>query len=312
MSIKTTLTKYGTKGLMFYRRNESAIWAIAGSGMTIAGVVGVGWASTTLTDILDEHEEKIQWAKENLEGKVLNNTIVKIYGQTCIKLTRHYGLWVAMTLLGILAHDHGRVLEHEKALMYALTADRATAAYDKLCSRIEEREGKEKLEQYLNDTTTEEVAYTETDEDGVEEVKHEIKKLQGKDGRIMAALDRVFRLGTTAQFDDINLWNNVPFLQNKEDWYNNMLPILETVTMDQVYRDIGFPITKASKIWCWEIDPDDPLNKKRKISFGISEPISPEELPSGLSQKERAAMYEIYLHFSGLTNIMESEIVDDY
>ena len=312
MSIKTTLTKYGTKGLMFYRRNESAIWAIAGSGMTIAGVVGVGWASTTLTDILDEHEERIQWAKENLEGKVLNNTIVKIYGQTCIKLTRHYGLWVAMTLLGILAHDHGRVLEHEKALMYALTADRATAAYDNLCSRIEEREGKEKLEQYLNDTTNEEVAYTETDEDGVEEVKHEIKKLQGKDGRIMAALDRVFRLGTTAQFDDINLWNNVPFLQNKEDWYNNMLPILETVTMDQVYRDIGFPITKASKIWCWEIDPDDPLNKKRKISFGISEPISPEELPSGLSQKERAAMYEIYLHFSGLTNIMESEIVDDY
>lgn len=145
MSIKTTLTKYGTKGLMFYRRNESAIWAIAGSGMTIAGVVGVGWASTTLTDILDEHEERIQWAKENLEGKVLNNTIVKIYGQTCIKLTRHYGLWVAMTLLGILAHDHGRVLEHEKALMYALTADRATAAYDKLCSRIEEREGKESL-----------------------------------------------------------------------------------------------------------------------------------------------------------------------
>lgn len=237
-----------------------------------AGVVGVV-VSTVLAckatlkadDVLKDAGEKVKAIddKKDISEKDAKKEKVAVYARTSLKLVKLYSVPAAIGAASIASiitsHSISRRRYSAMAAAYA-TVDKGFKAYRK---NVVERFGDEVDRQLKYGIKPTEVKEKVTDEDG-------------KTKTVKKTIDVVEDLPSDYArfFDESNpYWQkdaefNKMFLRAQQSFFNDKLKVEKRVFLNDVYKALGFPTTKAGQVVGWVYDPER-SDIDNYIDFGI-------------------------------------------
>lgn len=237
-----------------------------------AGVVGVV-VSTVLAckatlkadDVLKDAGEKVKAIddKKDISEKDAKKEKVAVYARTSLKLVKLYSVPAAIGAASIASiitsHSISRRRYSAMAAAYA-TVDKGFKAYRK---NVVERFGDEVDRQLKYGIKPTEVKEKVTDEDG-------------KTKTVKKTIDVVEDLPSDYArfFDESNpYWQkdaefNKMFLRAQQSFFNDKLRVEKRVFLNDVYKALGFPTTKAGQVVGWVFDPER-SDIDNYIDFGI-------------------------------------------
>lgn len=271
-NIKNVITrKLGKTGLMI-RKHSPEILMAAGVAGTITATVMACKATLNVGDILDEHDEemyKVKTATEESEENVKKATAI-VYTKTAVAFAKNYGpaaLVGGVSLTCILASNN--ILRKRNVALAAAYAgiDKAFKDYR---SRVVERFG-EKLDQELRyNIKSIEVEETVVDENGEE--KTVTNTVEVVDPNAFSPYAVIFD-------DGCNGWTKDPeenkfFLLQQQNYANEKLKSQGYLFLNDVYKALGVPVTKAGQAVGWIYDEKNPIGDNY-IDFGILDVNSP-------------------------------------
>lgn len=271
-NIKNVITrKLGKTGLII-RKHSPEILMAAGVAGTITATVMACKATLNVEDILDEHDEemyKVKTAAEESEENVKKATAI-VYTKTAVAFAKNYGpaaLVGGVSLTCILASNN--ILRKRNVALAAAYAgiDKAFKDYR---SRVVEKFG-EKLDQELRyNIKSIEVEETVVDENGEEKtVTNTVEVVDPNSFSPYAVI-----------FDDgCNGWTKDPeenkfFLLQQQNYANEKLKSQGYLFLNDVYKALGVPVTKAGQAVGWIYDEKNPIGDNY-IDFGILDVNSP-------------------------------------
>lgn len=196
-------------------------------------------------------EEEIIYSKEDAK-----KDLVIIYTQTGIKLIKLYGpaILVGVASITSLLASNNIMRKRGAALMAAYTTlDTGFKEYRK---RVADRFGDD-VEREIRYNTQQR---TIVDENGEEQTVEVAEKVS--DGLYMVAFDE--NAGTWEPSPDINMCA----LRARQNWANDRLRARGYIFLNEIYEDLGLPMTKAGQVVGWIFDPKDP---DCYVDFGIHE-----------------------------------------
>lgn len=225
-------------------------------------------ATIKANDILQDTNKELEKNKEDdknpsIATKDVKKERVAIYARTSLKLAKLYSLPIAIgtaSIAGIIASNNiSRKRYGAMAAAYA-TVDRGFKAYRK---NVIDRFGEEVDHQLRYNITPTEVKEKVTDEDGkTKTVKNKINVVK-EDPSDYA---RFFDEGNPYWQKDADI--NKMFLRAQQSFFNDKLKVEKRVFLNDVYKALGFPTTKAGQVVGWIYDPDrDDIDNY--IDFGI-------------------------------------------
>lgn len=271
-NIKNLITrKFGKTGLMIKKHSPEILMA-AGVAGTITATVMACKATLNVEDILDEHDEemhKVKTATEESEENVKKATAI-VYTKTAVALTKNYAPAVivsGLSLTCILASNN--ILRKRNVALAAAYAgiDKAFKDYR---SRVVERFG-EKLDQELRyNIKSVEVEETVIDENGEE--KTVTNTVEVVDPNAFSPYAVIYD-------DGCNGWTKDPeenkfFLLQQQNYANEKLKSQGYLFLNDVYKALGIPVTKAGQCVGWIYDEKNPIGDNY-IDFGILDVNSP-------------------------------------
>lgn len=239
------------------KKHSPAMLLVAGIAGVVAGTVMACKASTKVNDILEESKEKLDTIKNNKEisEKAAKKEITVAYAQTGLKVAKLYGPSLAVGGLSIAS-----ILASYKILNgrnVALTA--AYAAVDKgfkdYRKNVKDRFG-DKVDHELKHNIKQEIVKTiEIDENGNE--KQDEKTVD------VAYLDQYSEFAKF--FDETSsAWvrdaeQNLLFLRMQQNYANDKLKAQGYLYLNDVYKMLGIPTTKAGHVVGWIYDEKNPV-----------------------------------------------------
>lgn len=271
-NIKNLITrKLGKTGLMIKKHSPEILMA-AGVAGTITATVMACKATLNVEDILDAHDEemhKVKTASEESEENVKKATVI-VYTKTAVAFTKNYGpaaLVGGVSLTCILASNN--ILRKRNVALAAAYAgiDKAFKDYR---SRVVERFG-EKLDQELRyNIKSIEVEETVVDENGEE--KTVTNTVEVVDPNAFSPYAVIYD-------DGCNGWTKDPeenkfFLLQQQNYANEKLKSQGYLFLNDVYKALGIPVTKAGQAVGWIYDEKNPIGDNY-IDFGILDVNSP-------------------------------------
>lgn len=264
------------------KKHSPEILIAAGVVGTVTSAVMACKATTKVQAVLDEtsaHLEAVHTCAE--QGYILNpktnekvdysdedtkKDIAIIYAQTGLKFVKLYAPSVALGVLslGAIVTSNQILRKRNVALGAALTA--VTNDYKGYRSRVIERFG-EKLDKELKyGIKAVEVEETVVNEDGTEQtVKNTVEVIEAPiEG--YSAYARFFDDGCKGWEKDAE--HNLFYLKNLQNYLNDKLKRDKYMFLNDVYRELGIPVTRAGQAVGWIYDEKNPLGDNY-IDFGI-------------------------------------------
>ena len=236
---------------------------LTGAGI-VGGVVATVIACKATLD-LNEDLEPIKMEISSLKYDQKNSdTSVESYGKDLtrayfrggLRVVRHYAVPIALGGISITAIllGHGVLQKRNAALVAAYNA--LELAYQGYRDRVREEFGAEKDYEIVNHVANKNA-----------EKNRSTDKTK--------ALDTTFPSGTARFFDKYNPnWNsanwglNVHFLKVRQTWLNDKLRAKGFVTLNEVYKELGFEETNEGLVLGWVLDRQG----GNFIDFGIWDP----------------------------------------
>lgn len=260
------------------KKHSPEILVVAGVIGTVASAVMACKATTKIGEIIDEHKDTMEKIHEQStddpqvyseQDKQKDTAIV--YTQTAVKLAKLYapaiGLGV-LSLSSILASNN--ILRKRNAALAAAYAaiDRSFKEYRE---RVVERFGQEVDHQLRYNIKAQEVEETVTDEKGKEK---KVKKTVNVADPNASGYMKYF---TRANPE----WNADPemtefFFRAQQNYANDMLKAKGHLTLNEVYKMLGFHESKAGMVVGWIYDLDHP-NGDNYVEFNVQEVYLPNE-----------------------------------
>lgn len=237
-----------------------------------AGVVGVV-VSTVLAckatlkadDVLKDAGEKVKAIddKKDISEKDAKKEKVAVYARTSLKLVKLYSVPAAIGAASIASiitsHSISRRRYSAMAAAYA-TVDKGFKAYRK---NVVDRFGDEVDRQLKYGIKPTEVKEKVTDEDGkTKTVKKTIDVVEG----LPSDYARFFDESNPYWQKDADF--NCMFLRAQQSFFNDKLRVEKRVFLNDVYKALGFPTTKAGQVVGWVYDPER-SDIDNYIDFGI-------------------------------------------
>lgn len=275
-NIKNVLTrKMGRAGLKLKKHSPEILMA-AGIVGTITGTVMACKATLKVNDILEEHENEMAKIQKVIdmdleyseEDKKKDTTI--IYTKTAVSFAKNYAPAVivsGLSLTCILASNN--ILRKRNVALAAAYAgiDKAFKDYR---SRVVERFG-EKLDHELRyNIKAVEVEETVIDENGEE--KTVVNTVEVADPNSFSPYCIIYD-------DGCNGWSKDPeenkfFLLQQQNYANEKLKSQGYLFLNDIYKALGAPVTKAGQSVGWIYDEKNPIGDNY-IDFGILDVNSP-------------------------------------
>ena len=252
------------KGKILWHKHGADIcwWISAGSsiGATIDGIV----STTKLDPIIDEAKAKIDAVKEkhkdDLESKDYKKELTKTYISSGAKIAKNYRRTIALEAISIATGHHGKsMLKDDNAMLLGANM-MLTQQINDYRQRVREDQGEAKDLEYQNGLKEEEV---KTKDENGKKVKE--KKLVKK-GDSLSQWARVFDERNPNWTESIEV--NLNWLKAKESEWNYRLAAWDIVHANEIYRDLGFKISKEAqemdvgKLW-------DPSGPAHQLDFGL-------------------------------------------
>ena len=252
------------------KKHSPTILAVAGTvGVITSGVMACK-ATTKLSTIIDEHHDNVDEIHEYIEEngfsdkyteKDSNKDLTIVYAQTGVKLAKLYAPSVILgtiSLTAILGSNH--ILRKRNI---ALTAAYTTAAktFRTYRDRVVDRFGEGLDEELRYGIKTKEIEETVTDEKGKEKkVKKTVDVVNIED---IDGYSRLFYEGNPG-------WDNDPrftrmYLLSQLKYANTLLKKRGYLTLNEVYKMLGFSLIPDGQIMGWFYDEEHP----NTVDFGI-------------------------------------------
>lgn len=252
------------------KKHSPTILAVAGTiGVVTSGVMACK-ATTKLSTIIDEHHDNVDEIHDYIEEngfsdkyteKDSNKDLTIVYAQTGVKLVKLYAPSVILgtvSLAAILGSNH--ILRKRNI---ALTAAYTTAAktFRTYRDRVVDRFGEGLDEELRYGIKTKEIEETVTDEKGKEKkVKKTVDVVNIED---IDGYSRLFYEGNPG-------WDNDPrftrmYLLSQLKYANTLLKKRGYLTLNEVYKMLGFSLIPDGQIMGWFYDEEHP----NTVDFGI-------------------------------------------
>lgn len=260
------------------KKHSPEILVVAGVVGTVTSAVIACKATLKVNDILDETKENMDKIHESVErgatvaGMEYSEQDAKkdtaiVYVQTGVKLAKLYAPAVTLGVLSVgsilASNDILRKRNTALAAAYA-TIDKSFKDYR---SRVVERFGEEVDHQLKYNIKAVEVKEKVTDEDGnTKTVKKTLNVVDHNDPSSYSDYARFFDESNPYWEKDSEY--NLMFLRAKQNYFNDKLKVDGHVFLNDVYKELGIPTTKAGQVVGWVYDKDNPLGDNY-IDFGI-------------------------------------------
>lgn len=248
--------------------------------LVITGVIGVVTSAVLACKATLKVNEVLEPAKENMDKiheatekgvtaageeysqKDAQSDTLAVYMQTGVKLVKLYAPAVIIGTLSIagIATSHGILRKRNIALAAAYTA--LDGGFKEYRERLIERFGKELDRELRYNIQAEEVEKTVTDENGEEKTVTEIVPVAKPTGHSIYA--RFYDDGCLGWEKDSE--KNLMTLTNMERWANECLKSYGYLFLNDVYKMLGIPCTRAGNVVGWIYDKS---KGDGHVSFGI-------------------------------------------
>ena len=258
------------------KKHSPEILIVTGVIGTVASAVMACKATLKVNQVIEKSREDIDkihvatetgetLAGESYSAEDSRKDLAVVYTRTALDLVKLYAPAVGLGLLSL-----GSILASNDILRkrnIALGAAYATIdkSFKEYRSRVVERFGKEVDRQLKYDIKTEKVEKVVTDpETGKEKKVKETIEVTGLDGYSEYA--RFFDDGCRGW--EKNPEMNLMFLRAQQQYANDLLHSRGFVFLNEVYRNLGIPETKAGQVVGWVYDPENGSGDNY-IDFGI-------------------------------------------
>lgn len=271
--VSNSINKIGFKA----QKHSPEILVVAGIVGVVTSTVMACRATTKIEKILDTTKEKVDTIHDAAEKQVVNGEeytkkdagkdLAKVYLQTGVGFIKVYGPSIALGTLSVLSilKSHDILRKRNVALAAAYTA--VDKSFKEYRNRVIERFGEGLDRELRYNIKAETVEETVVDEETGK--KKKVKKtVEYVDGELSdySPYAKFFDELSDEWTDDPEY--NLMFLVQRQKYANDLLRAKGRVFLNDVYKMIGLPETKAGQVvgWVW-----DPNNKDidSKIDFGI-------------------------------------------
>lgn len=263
-----------------FKKHSPEILIVAGTVGVVASAVMACKASTKLERVLNETKEKAEAIKEaptkpELAGKYTEEDskkdLARVYCQTGGTLVKMYGpaVLLGVASLGCIITSHSIIRKRNLALAAAYaTVDKGFKEYRK---NVIERFGKELDTELKYNIKKQEVEEIVVKEDGTEEKV--TRNVEVMDPNLYSHYARFYDDGCTGWQKDPE--HNLFFLRQQQNFANDLLKAQGYLYLNDVYKMLGIPTTKAGQIVGWIYDEAHPVGDNF-VDFGIFDPRNAE------------------------------------
>ena len=264
---KRSLIKAGFR----VKKHSPEILVMVGVAGVVTSTVMACKATTKAGDILEEHKNQmnaidqvVKMDRDDYTEEDHKKDTTIVYTQTAIKFVKLYSpsIMIGVLSLGCIIYSHNILTKRNAALAAAYaTVDRGFKEYR---GRVVERFGKELDHELRYNIKAQEFEKTEVDKKGNEKVVKETVNVA--DPNLYSDYARFFDDGCNGWSKDPE--QNLTFLKCQQAYANEKLKAKGYLFLNDVYKMLGIPATKAGQIVGWIYDEKNPIGDNF-VDFGL-------------------------------------------
>ena len=299
--ILTTVNRTAHKVGLKVKKHSPEILVVVGVVGVVTSAVMACKATTKATDVIEEHKKEMddihfvsETKPEKYSEEDLQKDTVIVYTQTAVKLAKLYAPSVAIGAASIacIIGSHNILTKRNAALAAAYTAVDKT--FKEYRNRVVDRFGKEVDKQLRYNIKAKEFEETTVDENGNEKTETVTKDVAEIHSSDYAKFFDESCPGWTKDAEQ-----NKYFLLCQQNYANEMLKAQGYLFLNDVYKLIGVPATRAGQIVGWVYDEKNPVGDNY-VDFNIMD-INSERARAFVNGYERS----ILLDFNVDGNILD-------
>ena len=253
------------------KKHSPEILVMAGVAGTVVSAVMACKETTKISEILNQTKEDVEQihaatANEELADKysedIAKKDLVLVYAQTGVKLAQLYAPSIilgSLSITSILASNN--ILRKRNVALAAAYATIDTS-FKEYRSRVVERFGKDVDHELKCNIVNKEVVETVVDENGKEKKVKKTIQVAGEPSDYARYFDH-----NSAYYEE-NPEYNLMFLKAEQNYANDRLKATGRLFLNEVYRRLGIPETKAGQVVGWVYDPNNE-DVDNFVDFGI-------------------------------------------
>ena len=253
------------------KKHSPEILVVVGVAGVVTSTVMACKATTKAGDILEEHKNQmnaidqvVKMDRDDYTEEDHKKDTTIVYTQTAIKFVKLYSpsIMIGALSLGCIIYSHNILTKRNAALAAAYaTVDRGFKEYR---GRVVERFGKELDHELRYNIKAQEFEKTEVDKKGNEKVVKETVNVA--DPNLYSDYARFFDDGCNGWSKDPE--QNLTFLKCQQAYANEKLKANGYLFLNDVYKMLGIPATKAGQIVGWIYDEKNPIGDNF-VDFGL-------------------------------------------
>ena len=253
------------------KKHSPEILVVVGVAGVVTSTVMACKATTKADDILEEHKNQmnaidqvVKMDRDDYTEEDHKKDTTIVYTQTAIKFVKLYSpsIMIGVLSLGCIIYSHNILTKRNAALAAAYaTVDRGFKEYR---GRVVERFGKELDHELRYNIKAQEFEKTEVDKKGNEKVVKETVNVA--DPNLYSDYARFFDDGCNGWSKDPE--QNLTFLKCQQAYANEKLKAKGYLFLNDVYKMLGIPATKAGQIVGWIYDEKNPIGDNF-VDFGL-------------------------------------------
>ena len=253
------------------KKHSPEILVVVGVAGVVTSTVMACKATTKAGDILEEHKNQmnaidqvVKMDRDDYTEEDHKKDTTIVYTQTAIKFVKLYSpsIMIGVLSLGCIIYSHNILTKRNAALAAAYaTVDRGFKEYR---GRVIERFGKELDHELRYNIKAQEFEKTEVDKKGNEKVVKETVNVA--DPNLYSDYARFFDDGCNGWSKDPE--QNLTFLKCQQAYANEKLKANGYLFLNDVYKMLGIPATKAGQIVGWIYDEKNPIGDNF-VDFGL-------------------------------------------
>ena len=257
-------------GFQVKKHSPEILVAVGVAGVVTSTVMACK-ATTKAGDILEEHKNQmnaidqvVKMDRDDYTEEYHKKDTTIVYTQTAIKFVKLYSpsIMIGALSLGCIIYSHNILTKRNAALAAAYaTVDRGFKEYR---GRVVERFGKELDHELRYNIKAQEFEKTEVDKKGNEKVVKETVNVA--DPNLYSDYARFFDDGCNGWSKDPE--QNLTFLKCQQAYANEKLKAKGYLFLNDVYKMLGIPATKAGQIVGWIYDEKNPIGDNF-VDFGL-------------------------------------------
>ena len=266
-NLTNTLSRVGTAALRTLEHHAPKILLGTSIVCGIGATVTACKATLKLPETMKEITENVEAAKaieveEGEQDTAKNKEVVKSYISGGIKLAKLYGPSVGLTVTSVACALAGNRMMNQRYAGALAALGSTEKMFNNYRKRVVEEFGEEKDTQFadsIREVVTEEPVLNKdgtpkTDKNG--EVKT-TKKTSVEYDQNVNKYSRMFDEISTKEWDP-NPDYNVSTLLGRQQYFNDKLHAHRYLFLNDVYKELGYPVTAYGQDMGWVIDEDTP------------------------------------------------------